>query len=117
MKKLNRLTAMFLVVIMLLTMLPAAAMASLLDNSAEYNEEILNALEDLLGSENEARQYYSVMEQYGLLDEDGSLVDDLTATIDGKEYNKEELCALLSGSYDGNQIAVVDGAEITLDNL
>ena len=117
MKKLHRPTAMFLVIILLLTMLPVTAMASLLDNSAEYNEEILNALEDMLGSENEARQYYSVMEQYGLLDEDGSLVDDLTAAIDGREYNKEELCELLSGSYDGNQLAVVDGKEITLDNL
>ena len=117
MRKTYRLIAMLLTVVMIVTMMPVYVMASILDNSPEYNEEILAALEDIIGSEDEAKQYYSVLEQYGLLDEDGSFMENMSAVIDGVEYSKEELCELLKGDYDGDRIAVVDGMEITLDNL
>lgn len=117
MKHLKRLVSILLVTVMVFSLVPAVAFASLLDNSAEYNEEILRALEEVVGSENEAKAYYKVMEQYGLLDEEGDFVDDLSATIDGKEYNKSELLELLSGDYDSSKFAVIDGTKISLDNL
>ncbi len=117
MKKFYRIVAVFMAVLMTLSMIPGVVMASLFENSPEYNKEILSALGNVLNSKDEAKKYYSVMEKYGLLSEDGSVVDNLHAEIDGKEYEKEELLGLLSGDYDGDKIAVVDGTPIKLDDL
>lgn len=116
-KKFYRIIAVFMAILMIFTSVPAYAMASLFDNSPEYNREILEALESVVNSEEEAEKYYSVMEQYGLFNEDGSLVENLHAVIDGKEYTNEELFTLLSGNYDGDKLALVDGTAIKLDDL
>ena len=117
MKKISRIIALFMVVLMIFTMIPSYAMASLFDNSPEYNKEILSTLKNVVGSDQEAEKYYSVMSQFGLLDDNGKLVENLHAEIDGKEYSNKELFELLSGDYDGNKIAIVDGTPIKLDDL
>ena len=117
MKKFYRVIAVLMAVLMAFTAMPSIAMASLFENSPEYNKEILSELSKVAGSENEAKKYYSVMEKYGLLDEDGNIAENLHAEIDGKEYEKEELLKLLSGDYDGDKIAMVDGTPIKLDDL
>ncbi|MDO5331805.1 MAG: hypothetical protein Q4E99_03920 [Bacillota bacterium] len=117
MNRLKRSAALILAVIIVFVAMPVSAFASLLENSAEYNAEILAALQEVVGSENEAKEYYKVMEKYGLFDEDGNMVDNLTATIDGVEYDNDQLRELLSGDYDGSKIAMIDGMPISLDNL
>ena len=56
---------------MFATVLPTAAFASLLDNGPAVNAEILAQLEALVGSPEEAQRYYALLQQCGLLDEDG----------------------------------------------
>ena len=62
----KRILAVLLTAVMLVACVPPVAFASLMDNDPAYNREILNALTDMVGSENEAQTYYSLMEQYGL---------------------------------------------------
>ena len=58
---------------MLVTMLPTTAFAALWENGRVHNQEILTALENLCGSKDEAQHYYALLDEYGLLDEDGGL--------------------------------------------
>lgn len=58
MKKLGkRILALAMTLLMLASSLPMAAFASLVDNDPAYNAEILGALRDLAGSEDEALRY------------------------------------------------------------
>lgn len=117
MTRLKRIFALLLCVCMTLTAVPTSVFASLTDNTAEENREILEALEEVVGSKEEAEQYYALLEKYGLLEEDGSLLKSTGAVIDGKNYTYEELCELLKGEYDGNKLAIVGTSAVTLDNL
>lgn len=113
----KRIFALLLCVCMTLTTMPATVFASLTDNSTEQNREILEALEEVVGSKAEAEQYYALLEKYGLLEEDGSLIKTTGAVIDGRTYNYEELCEYLAGDYDGNKMALVGDTAVSLDNL
>ena len=42
------------------------------------------ALEQVAGSEDAAKQYYEILQQYNLLDEDGNTVDSWSITMDGE---------------------------------
>ena len=90
----KRLTAMILVLVMTVALLPTAAYAALLSNDPEYNREILSRLEEICGSEEEAERYYSLLQQYDLLDEDGNAVESWSIMMDGKEVTLEELRAV-----------------------
>ena len=113
----KRLLAMVLAVIMSVAMLPTAAYAALLDNGSDENREILSQLREICGSQEEAERYYDLLQQYNLLDEDGSAVEHWSITMDGEEITLDELRALLEGSYDGQQIVEVDGMPISLSDL
>ena len=117
MSKIKKIAAILLCMALIISDLSFFAYADLFTNSPEYNQEIIQALRDLAGSEKEAEEYYSLLEKYGLLDEDGNVVDNLNASIDGVEYTGEEIIELLSGEYDGDKVAIIDGTPITLDNL
>ena len=113
----KRLLAMVLAVIMSVAMLPTAAYAALLDKGPDENREILSQLREICGSQEEAERYYDLLQQYNLLDEDGSAVEHWSITMDGEEITLDELRALLEGSYDGQQIVEVDGMPISLSDL
>ena len=87
----KRILAVVLTVVMVFTAFPAATFASLLGNDPAYNKEILNALQNITGSEDEAQAYYDVMQQYGLLDEDGNAVESWSILMDGEEITSDEL--------------------------
>ena len=70
----KRLLSLLLVVCMALSMLPAtayAAVSDLLPNSRGQNQEILDQLSAL--TEGNSAQAYALLEQLGLLDENGQL--------------------------------------------
>ena len=113
----KRLIAMMLAVVMTVSLLPTAVFASLLDNQPAYNREILSQLREICGSKEEAERYYDLLQDYHLLEEDGSAVEHWAITMDGKEMTLAELRALLNGSYDGKQIVEVDGTPVSLADL
>lgn len=117
MYKIKKIVAVLLCAVMIASSLNLFAFADLFSNSPEYNQEIMQALKELAGSDKEAENYYSLLEKYGLLDEEGNAVENLCATIDGVEYTGEEIIEMLSGDYDGSKVAIIDGTPITLDNL
>ena len=99
-KKLNRIVSLFMVVLMLACMLPSQVFATLLDNSPEYNQQILERLKELAGSEADAETYYATLQQYGLLDKKGNFVEEWTIEYQGREITKEGLHEVLAGEYD-----------------
>lgn len=112
--------AYFLIVIMLssIIIVPAeAAMIVTKENSPEYNQEILDSLIELLGSEAEAEAVLESMYKLGLLDGEGELVT-ASINIDGVEMTLDQIRELFNGEgVDLNKIVTVDGTPITLGNL
>ncbi|MDO4314500.1 MAG: S-layer homology domain-containing protein [Oscillospiraceae bacterium] len=115
----KRLTALLLCLCMMLTLLPTtayAAIGNLLGNSRAENQALLEQLEALTGQDGETIQ--ALLEQYGLLDENGNLVTDRTVVLDGVEYTLDEIESLLSDpDTDLSQIGYVDGVPIALGDL
>lgn len=115
----KKLLSLLLAVCMTLSLLPGtayAAVGDLLSNSAQENQALLETLENLTGQDGAAIQ--AMLEQYGLLDENGNLVTDQTITLDGVEYTLDELEALLSDpATDLSQVGYVDGVPIALGDL
>lgn len=109
MKKLTRMVSMALAVLMVFTLLPAGALAALWENTPEYNREILTALEEVVGSEKEAEKYYSILEQYGLLDEEEN---EGKRTLELKLYNDSD--AMLEGS--GRTVRISFYTDSTLES-
>ena len=77
----------------------------------------MSQLREICGSKEEAERYYDLLQDYHLLEEDGSAVEHWAITMDGKEMTLAELRALLNGSYDGKQIVEVDGTPVSLADL
>ncbi len=119
MKKLTtRLISIVLALVFCVQMLPLPAMAALLDNDPAYNQEILNALTEIVGSEDEAERYYALLDHYGLLDEDGNLSESWEIWMDGKQVTLEEIReALAAPGCDLDKYVLVDGQPITLGNI
>ena len=113
----KRILAVVLTAIMVFSTCPAAAMASLLDNDPAYNEEVLNALTDLAGSEEGAREYYDVLDEYGLLDDDGHLAESWSIRMDGRDITLDELREVLAGDYDPEANVWVDGTPVQLQDV
>lgn len=90
----TKLLAGLLAALLLVTGLPAqslAAVSQLLGNSAVENAALLEALQAAYGDD--AETYLALLEQYGLVDENGQLVTDEKIAVDGREYTLEELCS------------------------
>lgn len=72
----------------------------LLDNGSEKNKEILSELEgiallkDVLGedvSDEDLQKYYEILQNYGLLDSDGSEIKNWDIWLDGKKVTLDEI--------------------------
>ena len=100
----TRIIAIVLTLVMTISIMPVQAFASLVDNDPEYNREMLNAIRDIVGSEDEAELYYAMMEHYGLLDEDGNLMESWSIRMDGSDISLSELREILSGDFDQNKM-------------
>lgn len=84
----KRLASGLLTAAMLVTMLPTTAFAALWENGRIHNQEILTALENLCGSKDEAQHYYALLDEYGLLDEDGGLFSNWSGVITIQEKSR-----------------------------
>ena len=116
----KRLLSLLMAMVMTLMLIPTTAWASfgdLLTRDAAYNAEILAALEQVAGSEDAAKQYYEILQQYNLLDEDGNTVDSWSITMDGEDITLDQLRELLAGDYDPDAYVWVDGTPVTLENI
>ena len=115
----KKLLSLLLAVCMTLSLLPGtayAAVGDLLSNSAQENQALLETLENLTGQDSETVR--ALLEQYGLLDEDGNLVTDKTVELDGVEYTLDEIEAILNDpATDLSQVGYVDGVPIALGDL
>ena len=115
----KRLLSLLLAVCMTLSLLPGtafAAVSDLLNRAPAENQALLRQLEELTGQDGAAIQ--ALLEQYGLLDEDGNLVTDRTVELDGQAYTLEEMEAKLSDpATDLSQVGYVDGVPIALGDL
>ncbi len=114
----KRFISIILVIVMCMQALPMTVLAALIDNDPEYNEEILDALTDLVGSEDEAERYYALLDHYGLLDEDGNLSESWEIWMDGEQVTLDDIIAELeSEDCDLDKYVLVDGTAITLGNI
>jgi len=115
----KRLIACALTGMMLLGVMPPAAygaVSELVTRSGLENAALLEALREVYGDE--AEGYLAVLEQYGLLDEDGNLVTDEKIVMDGEEYTLEEIKALLNDpSTELSKVVEVDGQHLTMEDL
>ncbi|MBQ5970396.1 MAG: cadherin-like beta sandwich domain-containing protein [Clostridia bacterium] len=116
-KATKQIVAVLMTLIMLFTACPVSAFASLLENDPAVNRQILQALTEIADNEDTAREYYNILQQYGLLDEDGNAVENWSVTMRGEDVTLEEIRALLAGDYDPQELVWVDGTPITLENL
>ena len=113
----KRFLAVLLTVVMLATAFPPAAFAALLDNDPAYNQEILEMLESIAGSEEEAREYYAALQEYGLLDDDGNMIEEWTMEYHGKEITPDELREIVAGECDPNDIIWIDDTPYPLEDV
>lgn len=104
---------------MILSLLPGtayAAVADLLENTAQQNQSLLQQLESFTGESYE--EAYALLDSLGLLDGDGNLVTDQSIVLNGVAYTLEQAEAILADpSVDLTQVATVDGVPIALSDL
>lgn len=110
---------MLLALCMILSLLPGtayAAVADLLENTAQQNQSLLEQLESFTGESYE--EAYALLDSMGLLDENGNLITDQSIVLNGAEYTLDQVEAMLADpSVDLTQVAVVDGVPIALKDL
>ena len=115
----KRLASLLLALCMILSLLPGtacAAIADLLENTAQQNQSLLQQLESFTGESYE--EAYALVDSLGLLDGDGNLVTDQSIVLDGVEYILDQIEALLADpTVDLTQVATVDGVPIALGDL
>lgn len=115
----KRLASLLLALCMILSLLPGtayAAVADLLENTAQQNQSLLQQLESFTGESYE--EAYALLDSLGLLDRDGNLVTDQSIVLNGVEYTLDQIEALLADpSVDLTQVAQVDGVPIALSDL
>lgn len=129
MKKIyKQLLAGLLAILMVFTSIGSNVYADiLLDNGSEKNKEILSELEgiallkDVLGedvSDEDLQKYYEILQNYGLLDSDGSEIKNWDIWLDGKKVTLDEIKALLEDeNCDLSHQLLVDGQAITLGDV
>lgn len=115
----KRIISLFLAVVLVFSVIPVSALAAvrdLLGNDPAVNQAILNELDALTGGS--GAEAAAVLEQYGLLDENGQLNVDETINLNGEAMTLDEVMALLEDpATDLSQKAYVDGTPIALGDL
>ena len=115
----KRIISLFLTVVLVFSVIPVSALAAvrdLLGNDPAVNQAILNELDALTGGS--GAEAAAVLEQYGLLDENGQLNVDETINLNGEAMTLDEVMALLEDpSTDLTEVGYVDGTPIALGDL
>lgn len=118
----KRLTAFILSLCLLLGAMPLQALAAVSQtkhNSVAENQAILEKLQALTGSEEEASAALAAMRDMGLVDEDGNLLQTEKVTLNGQEMTLDQVKDYIAGCDDGglSQTVDIDGTEVSLENL
>ena len=118
----KRAVSVILSVVLMVTLLPqaeptAVSAAETQQSAPVYNRDIINALSDIVGGEEEAQAYYQMLQSYGLIDDEGNILDKWKIEMDGKEISLDEIKEILAGDFDPNKIVWVDGTPVTLADL
>ncbi len=112
----KRCLAGLLSVMMTVSALPVEVYADLLTNKAEENEEILEELSAFWGDDPTAEKAMELLQDYGLVDEEGNLVDDWGNKIrlrsPERHISLEELAEL-----DEDAEILMDGEETSMKSL
>lgn len=115
----KRIISLFLAIVLVFSVIPVSALAAvrdLLGNDPAVNQAILNELDALTGGS--GAEAAAVLEQYGLLDENGQLNVDETINLNGEAMTLDEVMALLEDpSTDLTEVGYVDGTPIALGDL
>ena len=132
----KRLLAGVLTVVLLITVLPTQAMATLLENSRSQNEYILEQLQSLWGDGATAEQAMALLRQYGLIDSRGNVITDWSGDLyleeDPRPLTLAEAAAMGRGTVTVNghaakaqdvadalaqleRLGLFDGAALTAD--
>lgn len=117
---LNKILVIILTAVMWTGVIADPAMAAIdttKTNTVEKNQEILEILKGIFGSEAEAQAILEMMDSLGLLDENGELTT-AEVEVDGKLLTLDEVRELVnSDGVDLDSIVSVDGTHLTLGNL
>ncbi len=112
----KRCLAGLLSVMMTVSALPVEVYADLLTNKAEENEEILEELSAFWGDDPTAEKAMELLQDYGLVDEEGNLVDDwgnkISLRTPERHLSLEELAEL-----DEDAEILMDGEETSMKSL
>ncbi|MCR5520568.1 MAG: hypothetical protein K6F44_01495, partial [Lachnospiraceae bacterium] len=118
----RRIVSIIICIAMLLTLLPQSMIekvsaADVGGQSPQFRQEIIDALADIVGGEEKAQDYYRMLQDYGLLDEDGNILNDWYIEKDGSQISLEGIRQILAGDYDPQDVVWVDGAPVCLEDL
>ena len=118
----KRAVSVILSVVLMVTLLPqaeptAVSAAETQQSAPVYNRDIINALSDIVGGEEEAQAYYQLLQSYGLIDDEGNILDKWKIEMDGKEISLDEIKEILAGDFDPNKVVWVDGTPVALGEL
>ena len=118
----RRAVSVIICVAMILTLIPqtmlekvSAAVSG--EQSPEYRQEIIDALAGIVGGTEKAEDYYRMLQDYGLIDENGNILDSWYIEKDGKPISLDEIREILAGDYDPQDMVWVDGAPVCLEDL
>ncbi len=118
----KRMLAMVLTFAMVLEMVPSSVAHASLPETGEnssYNEDILSMITEMCDDDEEqAMEYYDILQDYGLLDDKGNVVDNWDITMYGETVTIDEIREILADeSTDMSQTVIVDGSTVTLEDL
>lgn len=118
----RRTVSIIICIAMILTLLPQSMLEKVSaavngGQSPEYRQEIIDALAGIVGGEEKAQDYYRMLQDYGLLDEDGNILNDWYIEKDGRQISLDEIREILAGDYDPQDVVWVDGAPVALEDL
>ena len=118
----KRAVSVILSVVLMVTLLPqaeptAVSAAETLQSAPEYNRDIINLLSDIVGGEESAEEYYQMLQQYGLIDDKGNIINNWKIEKDGKQISLDEIKEIVSGDFNPEEIVWVDGSPVTMGTL
>ena len=86
----KRVISVILCIALVVTLLPQAGAEQVSaadvnpESTAVYNSDIIDALSGIVGGEEKAREYYDMLQSYGLIDDEGNVLDSWDIEKDGR---------------------------------
>lgn len=123
-KRWMRFLSTLMAAVMACSMMPVQAMATLIENQPDRNAEILRELTDFWGDEKTAEQALSLLQENGLVDENGTPQTDWSDSLILRDSNgeqsvtTEELQQMIDeGTVAADAVISVDGTNVPLEDF